>query len=219
MNKFNLSFELGYIKNIMFDLLIGTNYLHKNYIVHRDLKLSNILISSDGNYKITDFGLARHFAVPMDNLTPKLVTLWYRAPEILLNIGKYSWQCDIWSLGCIFCELLNKGHTLLKGNNEIHQFTLICDLIGKPNKDNDNNWKEFFELEHADHLLTKSINYNNNLSQYFGEYGECCVDFLKQFFIWDPNKRISASEAMKHRFFLEYPSITKTTKIPFQKYI
>ena len=216
IRKFNLEFELGYIKSIMFDLLNGINYLHKNYIVHRDLKLSNILIASDGVYKITDFGLARHFSNQEGSLTPKLVTLWYRAPEILMNIGKYSWECDIWSLGCIFCELLLGGETLFKGNNEIHQFQLICELIGRPNK---SIWKEFFDLEIADSLLVKSTNPYNNMNKKFGKFGNKCVDFLNGFFVWDPKKRITASEAMRHEFFVEYPYVTKTTRIQFQKFV
>lgn len=216
MRKFSLEFELGYIKSIMLDLLNGINFLHKNFVVHRDLKLSNILIGSDGYYKITDFGLARHFSYPSNSLTPKLVTLWYRAPEILLNIGKYSWQCDIWSLGCIFCELLLGGETLLKGNNEVQQFGLICDLIGKPNK---TIWKEFYQMENAENLLIKSSNQYNNLNKIFGKFGDKCVNFLNGFLAWDPNKRITASEAMRHEFFMEYPYTTKTTKIPYQKFI
>ena len=86
MEKFNASFELGYIKHLLFELLSGINYLHKNYIIHRDLKLSNLLLTKDGTLKIGDFGLARYFSSSPSKYTPKLVTLWYRAPEILLQV-------------------------------------------------------------------------------------------------------------------------------------
>jgi len=78
--------------------------LHQRFIIHRDLKTSNILLSNAGVLKVCDLGLARHFSSREKDLTPKVVTLWYRAPELLLEVGKYNKAIDVWSLGCIFAE-------------------------------------------------------------------------------------------------------------------
>lgn len=119
--------------------------------MHRDLKLSNLLITESGVLKLADFGLARQLSglataeqSNIQTLTPKLVTLWYRAPEILLRCPKYGLPVDVWALGCILCELLNKGMPILPGKNEVDQYIQICDLIGKPCKTSD--WPEFFSL-------------------------------------------------------------------------
>jgi serine/threonine protein kinase len=96
-------FELSEIKCIMIQILKGLDYLHKNFILHRDLKLSNILINRKGIVKLCDFGLARNFGKPLNDLgiplqkyTPKVVTLWYRSPEILLQCESYHWAADMW---------------------------------------------------------------------------------------------------------------------------
>ena len=108
----------------MIQLLAGMKHLHDNNVVHRDLKLSNLLLTEHGELKIADFGLARH--VPPrpspQMLTPKLVTLWYRAPEILLRCEEYGLTSDLWALGCILGELLNQGSPLFPGRNEVDQF-------------------------------------------------------------------------------------------------
>lgn len=123
VKSLNITFELSYIKSLILQLISGVDYLHRNYIIHRDLKLSNLLVSRSGALKIADFGLARHFSILIiminsigsqnDKYTPKLVTLWYRAPEILLQRKNYSWSSDMWAIGCIFGELLNRGKPLL----------------------------------------------------------------------------------------------------------
>ena len=215
MEKFNASFELGFIKHLMFELLCGVDYLHKNYIIHRDLKLSNLLLSKDGTLKIADFGLARYFSSSSKKYTPKLVTLWYRAPEILLQVGNYSWESDIWAVGCIFAEILNGGKPLLPGSSEVHQFELICDLIGKPNQ---SNWEEFFSLDNALKLMERVWPQKNSsqIEIYYGKYGENCVDLLNKLICWNPSKRISASEAMLHDFFVEYPYISKSSNNSYQ---
>ena len=105
-------------------------HLHDNEIIHRDLKLSNLLLTEDGVLKLADFGLARQLnerafssdkkkKFTMNQMTPKVVTLWYRAPEILLKCGEYGKPADVWAVGCILAELLNKGRPIFAGHNEI----------------------------------------------------------------------------------------------------
>ena len=98
----------------MLQLLNAVSYLHDNDILHRDLKLSNLLLNSKGHLKLADFGLARRIGYPLKPYTPKVVTLWYRSPEILLrHPNGYSKPADAWAVGCIFGELLNFGYPIL----------------------------------------------------------------------------------------------------------
>jgi len=118
-------FTEAQVKCIMLQVLRGLQYLHARYIVHRDLKVSNLLMTDQGCVKIADFGLARVVAQPrVGNLTPRVVTLWYRAPEVLLGSKNQTTAIDMWSTGCILAELL-LHKPLLPGRNEIQQVTLL----------------------------------------------------------------------------------------------
>ena len=97
------------IKSIMKQLINGIGYCHTRKVLHRDLKPQNILLDEQGNVKLADFGLARLLLMPTKTLTHEVETLWYRAPEILLGQQKYTYAMDIWAVGCIFAELINKS--------------------------------------------------------------------------------------------------------------
>lgn len=101
----------------MYQLLSGTAKCHKHKVLHRDLKPQNLLINSSGILKLADFGLARAFGIPVKNFTHEVVTLWYRAPDILMGSKDYNTSVDMWSVGCIFAELVTKK-ALFPGKNE-----------------------------------------------------------------------------------------------------
>jgi cell division cycle 2-like protein len=130
---------LSEVKQLMLQLLSAIDYLHYNYIVHRDVKTSNLLLSNEGFLKLADFGLARRLADPLPaaefsesnsggHLTPLVVTLWYRAPEILLGSQYYGFPVDLWSVGCVMAELINDGHALFPGQSELEQLNLVCEF-------------------------------------------------------------------------------------------
>ena len=123
----------------MQDLLRGVAYLHANWIFHRDLKTSNLLLTKKGTLKICDFGLARSYSKPLRPYTPVVVTLWYRAPELLLNAPSYSPAIDMWSVGCIFAEIL-LNEPLFPGRTELDQLNRIFKTLGPPNW---SGWKDF----------------------------------------------------------------------------
>lgn len=117
----------------MLQLLDGLDYMHNHFIVHRDLKVSNLLMTDYGCVKIADFGLARKFSIPNGQMTPRVVTLWYRAPELLFGSKYQTTAIDIWSAACILGELL-LHKPLLPGRTELNQIDLIVNLLGTPNE-------------------------------------------------------------------------------------
>lgn len=112
------------IKTLLLQLLSGLNFLHDQWIMHRDLKTSNLLLNNRGELKIADFGMARYYGDPPPKLTQLVVTLWYRSPELLLGAEKYGTEIDMWSVGCIMGELLTK-EPLLQGKNEVDQVSKV----------------------------------------------------------------------------------------------
>jgi len=100
--------DMATVKSFLYQLLNGINHCHKNRVLHWDLKPQNLLISNEGVLKLADFGLAWAFGIPVKNYTHEVVTLWYWAPDILMGSKKYNTSVDIWSVGCIFAELVNR---------------------------------------------------------------------------------------------------------------
>nr|QOY46749.1 cyclin-dependent kinase 2 [Ambystoma andersoni] len=124
---------LPLIKSYLFQLLQGLAFCHSHRVLHRDLKPQNLLINAEGAIKLADFGLARAFGVPVRTYTHEVVTLWYRAPEILLGCKYYSTAVDIWSLGCIFAEMITR-RALFPGDSEIDQLFRIFRTLGTPDE-------------------------------------------------------------------------------------
>lgn len=189
------------VKLYLYEMLKGINYIHKHKILHRDLKPQNLLINTNGVLKICDFGLARGFGVPIRIYTNEVVTLWYRAPDILLGSKMYDTSVDIWSIGCIFAEMI-LGIPMFLGKNENEQLDRIFNLLGTPN-DNEYPWlkespewngyinSETFKKYEKQDIRKIYPNINDNDS----------YDLLEKMIVFDPDKRISAEEALKHPYF------------------
>lgn len=123
-----------HIKSWSQQLLNGCHYMHTNKVIHRDLKASNLLVNRRGELKIADWGLARSWNNEMKRLTNKVITLWYRPPELLLGCMNYTTKIDMWSVGCIIAEMFRRSG-FLKGNNDAAQLQLIFQTCGHPNKE------------------------------------------------------------------------------------
>ena len=196
-------FTIPETKALMLQLLSGMSYLHENWIMHRDLKMSNILVTNSGDLKICDFGLARQFG-GVGRYTQLVVTLWYRAPELLLGSTTYGPAIDVWSLGCIFGELL-AGSPLFNGRAEIDQLQKIFKLLGTPN---DKIWPEFSSLPSVQKVTFAEQPYNK-LRQKFPQASTGLSDkgyeLLNHLLTYDPARRLTCSEALNDAFFEEYP--------------
>jgi len=179
------------------ELLNGLHACHWRHIIHRDLKPSNILIGMDG-LKICDFGLARIFSVPIKPYTHDVITLWYRAPEILLGVQPYGPAVDIWSAGCIVAEMA----TLLPmfpGDSEIGTIFKILKLLGTPTEE---TWPGFTRLEHWKTTFPRwpNTNFEPVLCQR-PELGEAGIDLIRSLLNLNPDWRMRLRKARTHEFF------------------
>lgn len=177
------------IKDVMRQLLSGLDFLHTNSVIHRDLKPDNVLVSSRGEVKIADFGLARIYTYRIA-LTPCVVTLWYRAPEVLLQ-SSYMSSVDMWSAGCIFAELFLL-RPLFRGFTEIQQLQKIFEVIGLPGKE---DWPMESPVCYSPALVEKKPATQVLASLTPEENG-----LLSQFLAFNPVHRISACEALAHPY-------------------
>jgi len=195
------------VKCLMLQLLEGVKYLHDNWVLHRDLKTSNLLLNNRGELKICDFGLSRQYGSPLKPYTQPVVTLWYRAPELLLGAKEYSTAIDMWSLGCIMAELLSK-EPLFAGKNEIDQLHKIFRILGTPNEE---RWCGYSKLPGAKCKFVKqpynrlrdkfpAVSFTGGLT-----LSEAGFDLLNRLLTYDPEKRISADDALNHEWFREVP--------------
>ncbi|CAH2057143.1 unnamed protein product, partial [Thlaspi arvense] len=188
------------VKGLMLQLLEGVKYLHDNWIMHRDLKTSNLLLNNSGKLKICDFGLSRQYGSPARPFTPLVVTLWYRAPELLVGTKQYSTAVDMWSIGCIMAELLAK-QPLFNGKTEFEQLDKIFRILGSPNE---TIWPGFSELPGAKVKFAKQL--RNTLREKFPAVSfkgspvlsDQGFDLLSQLLTYDPEKRITAEAALRH---------------------
>ncbi|NXY80057.1 CDK10 kinase, partial [Glareola pratincola] len=193
-------FSEAQVKCIILQVLKGLQYLHENYVIHRDLKVSNLLMTDKGCVKIADFGLARSYGMPPKPMTPKVVTLWYRAPELLLGMTTQTTSIDMWALGCILAELL-AHKPLLPGTSEIHQIDLIVQLLGTPNE---NIWPGFSRLPLVTQYTLRKQPYNN-LKHKFPWLSEAGLRLLNFLFMYDPKKRATAKDCLESSYFKEKP--------------
>ena len=193
--------------------------MHSANIMHRDLKPSNILINADCDLKICDFGLSRGFGEEVDECLKKtayVVTRWYRAPEVSLLNKSYNKSLDMWSVGCIFAELLQRT-TLFPGDTNTNQVIMVLRIIGVP-EDED---LEFIDNEHAMVFIQKQR--KNQLEQgrktvdwkqRIPHATDDAIDLLKQLLAFNPEKRLTVEEAINHPYFANLRKLDNPPKCP-----
>uniref|UniRef100_A0A8D0CLW1 Cyclin-dependent kinase 1 n=1 Tax=Scleropages formosus TaxID=113540 RepID=A0A8D0CLW1_SCLFO len=200
------------VKSYLYQILEGILFCHCRRVLHRDLKPQNLLIDNKGVIKLADFGLARAFGVPVRVYTHEVVTLWYRAPEVLLGASRYSTPVDIWSIGTIFAELATKK-PLFHGDSEIDQLFRIFRYVGLQNlglwahclesltlgTPNNDVWPDVESLPDYKNTFPKWK--SCNLSSVVKNLDDDGINLLSKMLIYDPPKRISARQAMSHPYF------------------
>lgn len=201
------------IKCISKHMFKGLNYLHKNFIIHRDLKPNNLMISADGVLKIGDFGNSRRFTGGNVPMTPDVTTLYYQAPEILLESPTYGLGVDLWSAGCVFAELFSRV-PILKGESQINQINLIIDLIGSPSP---NVWPDYPKCQVHSKISLKKQPFNR-IGEKFRELGCTQIgDMVSNLLVYDPNKRMSAEDFLAEDWFETAPFPSARIEFPKDK--
>ncbi|RYR64367.1 hypothetical protein Ahy_A03g010488 isoform B [Arachis hypogaea] len=184
------------VKVFLYQILCGIAYCHSHRVLHRDLKPQNLLIDRSSNaLKLADFGLARAFGIPVRTFTHEVVTLWYRAPEILLGSHHYSTPVDVWSVGCIFAEMVNQ-RPLFPGDSEIDELFKIFRILGTPNED---TWPGVTSLPDFKSAFPKWA--PKDLATVVPTLEPAGLDLLSSMLRLDPSKRITARSALEHEYF------------------
>lgn len=198
----------------MKQLLNGLYYIHSNKILHRDMKAANVLITKTGVLKLADFGLARAISISKNGqpnrYTNRVVTLWYRPPELLLGDRNYGPPVDMWGAGCIMAEMWTRS-PIMQGSTEQQQLTLCAQLCGSFTPD---VWPGLEKLE-LYHKMELPQNHKRKVKERLRPYvkDSHAVDLLDQLLILNPEKRINADDALMHDFFWTDPMPSELNKM------
>lgn len=206
LSNSQLKFSLSDIKRIMQQLLDGLFYIHYNKILHRDLKASNILMTKNGVLKLADFGLARTYNVDKQSrnrYTNKVVTLWYRPPELLLGVRDYGPAIDMWGVGCIMAELWTR-YPILQGVSDLNQLKLISCLCGTITPQ---VWPGVENLELYNSIQNPEKREERKVKERLSSYvlDHLALDLIDKLLVLDPKKRIDSDTALNHDFFWKEP--------------
>ncbi len=206
LSNYNVKFCLGEIKKVMQQLLNGLYFIHSSKIIHRDMKAANVLITKQGVLKLTDFGLARAISINKsgqpNRYTNRVVTLWYRPPELLLGERNYGPSVDLWGAGCIMAEMWTRS-PIMQGSTEQHQIKMIAQLCGAITPD---VWPGVEKLELFNKVeLPKGCKrrVKERLKPYVKDPFAC--DLIDKLLLLDPSKRMDADSALNHDFFWTDP--------------
>ena len=188
----------------LYQILRGIKALHSAGVLHRDLKPSNLLLNANCDLKICDFGLARSAEQPQPDskafMTEYVATRWYRAPEIMLTFKEYTKAIDIWSVGCIFAEMIN-GRPLFPGRDYHHQLLLTLDVLGTP------SLEDFYEISSSrsrDYIRSLPLRKRMDFYQLFSKVPLPAVHLLEQMLAFSPRKRITVEDALAHPYLESY---------------
>ncbi|CAL9215470.1 unnamed protein product [Arabidopsis halleri] len=206
----DIDFTTPQIKCYMKQLLSGLDHCHARGVMHRDIKGSNLLVNNEGILKVADFGLA-NFCNASGNkqpLTSRVVTLWYRPPELLLGATEYGASVDLWSVGCVFAELL-LGKPVLQGRTEVEQLHKIFKLCGSPPED---YWKKS-KLPHA-MLFKPQQHYDGCLRETLKDLSDADINLIETLLSIQPHKRGTASTALVSQYFTSKPFACDPSSLP-----
>ncbi|KAI9221510.1 protein serine/threonine kinase [Blastocladiella britannica] len=187
------------VRQFMYQLLKGIAFCHEHRVLHRDLKPQNLLINKKGELKLADFGLARAFGIPVRSYSNEVVTLWYRAPDVLMGSRQYSTSIDIWSAGCIFAEM-STGRPLFPGSSVPDQLLRIFKLVGTPSEA---TWPGCTALPdwRADMPAMDPVPLGPYVPKLAADGTGQGVDLLRELLEVRPDMRVDALSALSHSYF------------------
>jgi len=195
------------IKSWMAMSIRGLEFCHRNFIIHRDLKPNNLLIASDGQLKIADFGLAREISEPGNKMTCQVITRWYRPPELLFGCRYYGSSVDMWSIGCIFAELMLRT-PYLPGSSDMDQLKTTFRALGTPTEE---DWPGHTKL--PDYVPVGQFP-KQSLRDLFTAASADALNLMGGCLVYEPRKRLTAEGALHHPYFFALPYPTHPSKLP-----
>lgn len=205
-----ITFTEPQVKCYLHQLLSGLEHCHTRGVLHRDIKGSNLLLDNSGILKIADFGLATFFRPDQNQaLTSRVVTLWYRPPELLLGATEYGVGIDLWSTGCILAELL-AGKPIMPGRTEVEQLHKIFKLCGSPSEE---YWKKS-KLPHAT-IFKPQQPYMRSIAETFKDFPPSALTLLDKLLAIEPESRGTATAALKSQFFTTKPYACDPSSLPY----
>ncbi|KAM9893022.1 hypothetical protein OXX69_011841, partial [Metschnikowia pulcherrima] len=188
----SIVFKSSDIKSWLLMTLRGLHHCHRNFILHRDLKPNNLLLAPDGQLKIADFGLARAFGNANEDFTPKVVTRWYRAPELLFGAKHYTGAVDLWAVGIIFAELMLRT-PYLPGKDDLDQLEVTFKALGTPTEQ---VWPNVSNLPLYNALRVYPLPSRQELRNRFSAATEKALDLMISLTQLDPSKRCDSTQAL-----------------------
>ena len=200
LDNFQGQIEMSTVKSFLFQLLQGLDYCHSRKIMHRDLKPGNLLITKNGILKLADFGLARAFGIPVRVYSNDVVTLWYRAPDVLLGNKNYTNSIDLWSVGCIFAEIVT-GKPFFPGSDAKEQLKLIFKTMGTPTNQ---SWPGVSNF--TNYPTNIQVYPPTNLSATFPQLDENGFNLLYGLLNYIPEQRLTTESALQSTFLSDIHS-------------
>ncbi|KAL3422906.1 hypothetical protein PVAG01_04653 [Phlyctema vagabunda] len=199
LNHPTFKLEAAHKKHLAKQLFEGLEYLHRRSVLHRDIKAANILVSNEGQLKIADFGLARFYQKRHRlDYTNRVITIWYRSPELLLGETQYGPEVDIWSAACVLVEIFTR-HAIFPGDGgEINQLEKIYAILGTPNK---KEWPGLVDTQWYELLRPSYRKANCFAEKYKEKLTPAAYELLEAMFQYDPAKRPSAADVLEHPYF------------------
>ncbi|KAH7152254.1 hypothetical protein B0J13DRAFT_658617 [Dactylonectria estremocensis] len=205
LNHPSFKLDAAQKKHLAKQLFEGLDYLHTRGVLHRDIKAANILVSNEGILKLADFGLARFYAKRHQlDYTNRVITIWYRSPELLLGETKYTAAVDVWSAACVMVEIFTRNAIFTGDGTELSQLEKIYNILGTPNRQ---EWPGLVDMAWFELLRPTAKRKNVFAEKYRERITEAGFDLLSAMFRYDPAKRPNAAEVLEHRYFTtEEPS-------------
>lgn len=199
LNHPTFSLTAAHKKHLAKQLFEGLDYLHRRGVLHRDIKAANILISKTGELKLADFGLARFYQKRQrQDYTNRVITIWYRSPELLLGETQYGPSVDIWSAACVLVEIFTR-HAIFPGDGgEINQLDKIYAVLGTPSR---SEWPGISELQWFELLRPAARIPSTFAEKYQHRLSSEAFDLLQAMFAYDPTNRPTAADVLEHPYF------------------